>query len=382
MKALGVVLVTVVVSACGNGAGAGGTGAKGGSAVGGMGGSAAGAPGGGGAAGRGAAGVSGSGGSAPQGTPLTGVVAVSAGSYHACALLKSGSVYCWGVNGEGELGTGSTSTNSAMAVPVSGISTATAIAASFDYTCAALADGTVSCWGSNQTYELGSNIGTISPTPIAVPNLSGGATLIAARQGGACAVVSGGLVQCWGGGWGFGFADGGTNEAPSLAMTVANVSGVTAMSVSIDSCVMMASGEVECWGESMDPTVLTGVTASAISGNCALVSGGSIQCWQNLNFALADAGTLGAGGFTSLSANEYDICAVQGATGSVTCMGTFGPEQVSGLTGASSVSVGTHFACVAMNDGTAQCWGDNQDGQLGNGMIQASAGPSAVLVPQ
>lgn len=379
MKALGVVVVTVVVAACGNGGG-GGASAKGGSTLGGMGGAAAGAPGGG-TAGRGAAGASGSGGAAPQGRPLMGVVAVSAGSYHACALLKSGSVYCWGVNGEGELGNGST-TDSTMAVPVTGISTATAIAASFDYTCALLADGTVSCWGSDETFELGSNIGTYSPTPIAVPRLSSGATLIAARAGGACAVVGGGSLQCWGGGWGFRFVDGGTDLAPSLPMTVANVSGVTAISVSIYPCVLTAGGEVRCWGENLDPTVVTGVTASAISGNCAIVSGGNIQCWQDLTFVPADAGTLGPGGFTSLSANESSLCAVQGATGAVYCMGPFGPTQVSGLTGAGSVSVGTHFACAAMNDGTAQCWGDNQDGQLGNGMIQASAGPATVLVPQ
>ncbi|HLK92036.1 MAG TPA: hypothetical protein VKZ18_19245 [Polyangia bacterium] len=384
MKTLGVVLLAVVVSACGSGAGAGG---KGGSASAGTGGSAAGAPGSGGGAGRGAGGASGSGGAAPQGTPLTGVAAVSAGAAHACALLKSGGIYCWGVNGEGELGTGATSANSTMAVPVSGISNATAIAASFAYTCAILADGSVSCWGSDESYQLGSNVGAVVPMPVAVPRLSGPATLIAGREGGACAVVSGGMVQCWGQSWGARFVDGGTDLIPSLPMTVADVSGVTAISVTDDLCVLTAGGKVECWGGGLDPVVLPGVTASAISGNCALVSGGDVQCWQGSTLMLADGGAMGPGGFTSLSSSTDSYCAVQGATGTaVYCWGkvagTFGPSLVSGLSGVSSVSAGDDFACAAMNDGTARCWGVNYNGQLGNGMIQDSSGPATVLVPR
>ena len=370
MKALGVVAVTVLVSACGNGTSpSGGVGAKGGSAFAGMGG--------------GAAGAAGSGGAAPKGTPLTGVVAVAAGSGHACALLKSGSIYCWGDNGEGELGNGSTA-NSTMAVPVSGISNATGLAADSGYACAVLADGTVSCWGSNEGWELGGNFGATSTIPITVYGLSGGATMVAGRTSGACAIVSGGLVQCWGQGWGYRFVDGGTDLVPSLPMTLANASGVTAISASnYDLCAMMAGGEVECWGQGVDASVVKGVTASAISGNCAIVSGGNIQCWQNSSLVLEDAGTGGLGDFTSLSASQSALCAVQGKTGTaVYCWDRLGPNQVSGLTGVSSVSVGVRFACAAMNDGTARCWGNNESGQLGNGMIQDSAGPTTVLVPQ
>jgi hypothetical protein len=145
---------------------------------------------------------------------------------------------------------------------------------------------------------------------------------------------------------------------------------------------------VQCWGENLGPSVVKGVTASAISGICALLPDGNIQCWQNLTFAVADAGTMGPGGFTSLSMSSAgnNLCAVQGATGTaVYCWGPLAgiaPAYVSGLTGVSSVSAGFDFACAAMNDGTAQCWGDNEYGELGNGMIQTSAGPVTVLVPQ
>src|SRR3990172_3894490 len=73
---------------------------------------------------------------------------IAAGGNHTCALLASGSVQCWGWNGNGQLGDGSTA-NSLTPVAVSGISSATAIAAGSGHTCAQLASGGVQCWGSN-----------------------------------------------------------------------------------------------------------------------------------------------------------------------------------------------------------------------------------------
>ena len=335
------------------------------------------------------AGASGNGGAAVKGTPLTGVTAVSAGTSHACALLKGGGVVCWGENAEGQLGNGST-TNSTVAVPVSGIANATAIAVGFDFSCAVLADGTARCWGDNSQYELGSDLnGTTYTTPIPVYGLTG-ATMVAASEYTACAVVSGGLVRCWGanGNLELSVVDAAVDLGVNVPMTLANISGVTAISASDGLCVIVAGGQVQCWGENLAPSVVKGVTASAISGNCALLPDGNIQCWQNLTFVPVDAGTLGPGGFTSFSVSSAgsNLCAVQGATGTaVYCAGRLdplGPESVSGLTGVSSVSAGFDFACAAMNDGTAQCWGDNESGELGNGMIQTSAGPVTVLVPQ
>ena len=273
---------------------------------------------------------------------------------------------------------------------MSGISNATAIAVGFDFSCAVLADGTASCWGDNSEYELGSDLnGTVYTTPIPVYGLTG-ATMIAASDYTACAVVSGGLVRCWGsnGNLQISVVDAAVDLGVNVPMTIANVSGVTAISTSDGLCVIVAGGQVQCWGEDLGPSVVKGLTASAISGHCALLPDGNIQCWQNLTFVPTDGGTMGPGGFTSLSmsyAGTY-LCAVQGATGTgVYCWGpipNIPPAYVSGLTGVSSVSTGFDFACAAMNDGTAQCWGDNEYGELGDGMIQTSAGPVTVLVSQ
>jgi alpha-tubulin suppressor-like RCC1 family protein len=70
---------------------------------------------------------------------------ISAGKHHACALTSGGAVWCWGDNGHGQLGDGTT-TNRWVATPVSGLeSGVTAIAAGTFHTCALMEDA--SCAG-------------------------------------------------------------------------------------------------------------------------------------------------------------------------------------------------------------------------------------------
>jgi alpha-tubulin suppressor-like RCC1 family protein len=133
---------------------------------------------------------------------LTGATAISAGHDFACAILSGGTVECWGDNGEGQLGNGMTITGSWMTysttpVAVSGLTGATAISAGFDFACALLSGGTIECWGDNSDGKLGDGTTTSSSTPVAVLGLTG-ATTISAGYRSACALLSGGTVACWG----------------------------------------------------------------------------------------------------------------------------------------------------------------------------------------
>ena len=137
------------------------------------------------------------------------------------------------------------------------------------------------------------------------------------------------------------------------------------------SCALTTAGGVKCWGDggygqlgngglanSATPVDVTGLTSGVVqvAGGffhaCALTTAGGVKCWgQNIS------GQLGNGTFTT--APPY---------GSAT------PVDVSGLgNGVAQISAGGAHTCAVTAAGGAKCWGNNEQGQLGNGTFTASA---------
>jgi alpha-tubulin suppressor-like RCC1 family protein len=132
----------------------------------------------------------------------SGVSAIATGGSHTCALTAGGAVKCWGGNGMGQLGDGSTATR-VTPVDVSGLSSGiSAIATGDSHTCALTAGGAVKCWGSNSAGELGNGTrtawSTATPTPVDVSGLNSGGSAIAAGGSHTCVLTSGGALKCWG----------------------------------------------------------------------------------------------------------------------------------------------------------------------------------------
>jgi hypothetical protein len=122
-------------------------------------------------------------------TGPTGLTAITAND-HACVLTAAGGLLCWGYNGTGQLGNGTTN-NSEIPVAVSGLASGvTAVAAGTDFTCALTSAGAVLCWGSNGSGQIGTGLGLQQSLPTAVPTLTSGVTAISAGNGHACALTT------------------------------------------------------------------------------------------------------------------------------------------------------------------------------------------------
>lgn len=128
---------------------------------------------------------------------ITNAVGVGAGGDSSCALLATGGVMCWGSNAQGQLGNG-TLTNSKVPVQVSGLTSGVGmIDVGFRHACARMTDGTARCWGYNGYGGLGDGTTTRRTTPVAVSGLSNVESIDAGYDF-TCAVLVNETVRCWG----------------------------------------------------------------------------------------------------------------------------------------------------------------------------------------
>ncbi|HML52292.1 MAG TPA: putative Ig domain-containing protein [Propionicimonas sp.] len=354
-------------------------------------------------------------------TGLSDVTAISAGSTHACALTTGGGVKCWGGNTKGQLGDGTT-TRRLTAVDVSGLSSGvTGLDAGAEHNCVVTA-GIVKCWGANASGQLGLTGTTYRTTPISVTGLAADVTAVTAGGSHNCSVSPTQALQCWGGNAAGQLGDGTTTNTIT-PVSVTGLAGTTSMVVAGTShtCAVSTSGQTQCWGAndlgqlgdgsttaSATPVQVSGLTSAVTTitagtnHTCAVSNAVDISCWGNdARGQLGDGGgylqtapieVTGVTDAAQLATVNYATCMVTtsggvqcwgrnnyGQLGNGTTVNTTAPVAVTGLShDVATVAGGDEFACALTTEGSVQCWGRNNYGQLGNGSNTDSTIPVQV----
>ena len=196
----------------------------------------------------------------------SGVADISAGYGHTCAVTLEGAAKCWGYNGRGQLGDGST-TQKATPIQVSGLSSGVkSISAGSDHTCAVSTAGAAKCWGSNGSGQVGNNSYDNSLYPAQVQGLSQGVTSVKAGAGRACAIGVAGELKCWGENYNGGLGTGSVTNPLRYPLLVNKLpSGVAGVSMGSDFiCVVTTSSAAKCWGRNYYGALGNGTTHSAV----------------------------------------------------------------------------------------------------------------------
>jgi len=350
------------------------------------------------------------------------VVSLASSGSSVCAVLSSGKMECWGSNGNGQLGNGTTA-GSDIPVAVHGITNAKAVSGDVNGQsfCALLSTGQLKCWGYNGYGELGNGTTTSFTVPVVVKKIST-ATAVFGGGNGFCARLSSKHLDCWGYGGSGQLGNGAFNNSDVPVSVRSITTAVTVVSGSNSFCALLSTGRVNCWGSGSSgqlgngsfngsdvPVRVTGITtAKALadmghSSVCALLTSSRVDCWgyngdgELGNGATASSdvpvGVLGISNAKAVSAdvNGGSFCVLL-TTDHLKCWGYNGfgelgngtttnftvPVSVKNITTATAVFGGGNGFCALLSTKHLSCWGAGGSGQLGNGAFSSSDVPVAV----
>jgi cysteine-rich repeat protein len=308
-----------------------------------------------------------------DGFPMSDVDSIDAGEFHTCAVA-SGNAYCWGSNGCGQIGDG-TYDRRLIAVPVIGLSDSVLnVSAGYCHSCAAKDNYRAMCWGDNGDGQLGDGSTEVSPSPVAV--YDGDATSVSAGYGHTCLRTTEGAIRCWGSNLSGQLGDGTENDS----LVPVDVEGMTASITSVVAGLVHTCASrwdpsgLWCWGgneigqlgdgtidySNVPVAVLslqfqTTSLSSSDSHTCVTDAEGIMECWGDNS-----SGQLGAEAMEAYSSHWV---------------------EVEGLRQAAFAAAGGTFTCALRQEGDVVCWGANDRGQLGDGSGIDSELPVTVALP-
>jgi alpha-tubulin suppressor-like RCC1 family protein len=225
-------------------------------------------------------------------------------------------------------------------------------------------------WGYNGYGQLGNGNTANQSTEVSVTG-SSTYTQVSVGYSHSCGLVSGGTIQCWGAN-GQGELGNGTTASSNTPVTVSGISGATYVSAGFEATCAVVSGSAECWGDNSQGQLGNGTTTGSktpvvVTGLTSGVTAISAGTGNGTTCAIV-SGSAECWGY-----NNY------GELGNgTTTSGSTTPVQVTGLTsGLTAISVGFLATCAIVS-GSAKCWGYNHNGQLRNGTTTNSSTPVQV----
>lgn len=318
---------------------------------------------------------------------------------NSCAIKQNGTLWCWGFNGSGQLGTGDT-TNAAAPVQVGTDTDWVEVSNGGLATCGRKQDKSLWCWGSNVYGHQGSgDLNTPNLVPTRFGTESDWETVDVGYQF-ACGLRANDALWCWG-----------TQFSNTLAPVQPLTGAFTQLSVAaVTACARRADGTLWCLGQnatgelgdgtqvpSLQKFVQVGAeagwksVAAGYAHTCGIKEDGGRYCWGSnvrgqlgLGFTASKrtpSNVAGNDTWEQLSAGgQGTTCGVR-PDGTLWCWGVVSstntgmaqtPHQVGQDTDWRAVFSGQGYRCAIKTDGSLYCWGLGFNGALGNGQTFTS----------
>ena len=301
--------------------------------------------------------------------------AIEAGTFHACGIVPGGGLRCWGANDWYQVGVGRVGDRRYPRPPRGARFSTIAVTGGENHSCAVTAAHRLRCWGRNVEGQLGTGDVAANPVPGPVGGPRPRYVAIAAGMDHTCALTAAGIVRCWGANAQGALGDG-TTEPRNLPTLVTGLTGRQAqIGVGYQySCALSRQGAVRCWGRNGngrlgDGSVQSSTVPVGVLGLQADVAGLSVGI--NHACAVDGAGQGWCWGGNDLGQIGNGVISSDPVTAPVMVEGL--PAPVQAIEGG-----GGHSCAIAGAEGAVYCWGWNLMGQLGDGSTTDSATPVAV----
>jgi len=283
------------------------------------------------------------------------VLQITVRDSHSCGILNNNTLKCWGYNGWGQLGDGTTVNRSSPETIDSGTGYQR-VSAGYHHVCGITSSSALKCWGRNNSGQLGDGTTIMRTTPISID----GSTSYQRVSSGyyyTCGITTSGVLKCWGDNASGQLGDGTTVNKTSPSVIDSGTGYHLVVVGDYHSCGITTSYTLNCWGyngygqlgdgttilQSSPAVIDNGINYLRVAAGgrytCGITTTNTLKCWGRNSF-----NNLGEGTSTP----------------------RMNPVIVNSGVVYQTVAAGLSHSCAITQSGELRCWGHNWSGQIGD----------------